>query len=273
MPPPTVAVSTDDIKGAIGHFLGYGRGEALSETAWTTAQTNDINAATRSSYSLVCEPILPDGTTYNWSWLRPFSTVTIGPGTDVADLPEDFGGFEGPIFLTGTAASRWVPIQIANEAHLEYLHATSDSTVGPPRIACEQHLKEVTHLSSQRSNLRVWPVTDAAYDLRVNYRYIPSVLTGGYKYPPGGPLMGELFMAAAAAIAEKDFDDIMNGTRWQYFTMRLMAAIANDRRRKSQHIGYNGDPGINNVDGHGMRDWNRRYGWGSPLSVNGVVYD
>lgn len=272
MSAPTVSVTMDDVKGELGHFLGYGRGLPLGETAWTTAQTNDIEASVQASMALVCEPLLPDGTTYSWSWLRPFVTLTLDSGKDTLVLPEDFAGFEGPIFVTGSSATRWHPIDITNEANLEYLHATQPDTTGPPRIACEVRLKETSPHSGQRSRLRVHPKADAAYNLRVSYRYAPDVLTGGHRYPPGGALAGELFVAAAAAIAELKIDDA-RGVRWQYFTERLLAAVANDRRRKAQKMCYNGDPGMDRMTGHGVQEWNRRFGGGPALSVNGVVYD
>lgn len=272
MSAPTVSVTMDDIRGEVGHFLGYGRGAALSETTWTTAQTNDIVVLVRSAMNRVCEPLLPDGSTYSWSWLKPFASLTIESGTSRARLPEDFDGFEGPLFLQGTSATRWFPIDVTNIAHLEHMHATSSSTTGPPRIAAEERDKESSPHGSQRSYLRVWPTTDAAYTLRVNYRFSPDTLSGGKPYPPGGPLLGELFMAAAVAVAELKLDD-MKGPRWEYFQERLLAAIANDRRRKGQKLGYNGDPGMGRMDGYAMRGLNHHYGWGNPLSVNGVVYD
>lgn len=273
---PTIAVTVDDIKGEIGHYLGYGRGEALGETAWTTAQTNDINVLLKSALNRIYEPIFPTGETYEWSFLSPYTNIVLTSGVSTVGLPSDFGGFVGPLLLTGTAATRWYPIEISNESHVEYLHQVHANATGAPRVACEQILKEVSHHDSNRSNLRVWPTPDSAYTLRADYKYAPNVLTGGYRYPPGGPLIGELFMAAAAAVAELKLDD-MKGPREAYFMERLVAAMKADRKRKANKLGYNGNPGHGGPGGYRsalwMRDYSRRYGWGNTVTVNGTEYD
>jgi hypothetical protein len=105
----TLSLSLDDLKGEIGHFLGYGRGTVFGEPAWTTPQSNNITAVLKSGLSqfYTPPPTQPGQAPHTWSFLRPFATITLTSGESVVALPDDFGNFEGAIFITteGTAPS------------------------------------------------------------------------------------------------------------------------------------------------------------------------
>lgn len=274
MPESRLTLTNDDLRGEIGAFLGYGRGTPFGETAWTTIQENDILATLKSGLGFVYrpQPLVPGGPVHNWSFLRPWATVVIPEGVNSANLPDDFGGFEGPIIIQGDSPNRYIPIETVNQGIIEARIAAQPSTTGAPLMACEAILKDTTPERSNRSQIMVWPTTDQEYSLRVDYYYQPDVLDGVFRFPPGGSSHPELFKAAVLAAAEL-FKDNERGPMWAHFIDRLAAAIGHDRKRKGQRLSYNGDWTEVSGDIRDNRDYNRRFGWGRPLLVNGTEYE
>lgn len=259
MPESTLSLSIDDLKGEIGHYLGYGRGTPFSEPAWTTAQTNNITALLKSCLSQVYTPpeLNPGEGVHNWSFLRPFVNVTLPSDVDTVELPEDFGGFEGPIYVASpSVAIRRFAIPTVHEGTVQQAHAAQPDTVGAPRMICEKVLAGTSYSGSTRSSLYVWPTSDAEYTLVVQYKHLPGVLTGSFPYPPGGAEHAELFKASALAAAELQLDD-SPGPRYAFFMQRLAASVLADRKRKGNWIGYNGDRSDARFGPRGMSDFNR----------------
>lgn len=262
----TLSLSVTDLKGEIGHFLGYGRGaDVFLEQAWTTPQANNITAVLKSGLSQVYTPppIGPQEASHNWSWLRPFATLTLLQGATTVTLPDDFGGFEGPLILTGDNARRFFPIPMTNDGNIHAMLAAGPNTSGPPQFAAETFVKGTTLTAGQRSQLLVWPQADANYTLRATYKYLADALTGLLPYPPGGAEHAELFKASCLACAELQLDDAA-GSRRMHFMQLLTASVHADRKRKGTWIGYNGD------DSDGRR-WGRmdREFWGDQVTYNG----
>jgi hypothetical protein len=244
MPESDLSLSVDDLRAEIGHFLGYGRGPTFDEPEWTTLQANNIRAILKSGLSQVfTPPPLSEGqAAHNWSFLRPFATLTLESGKSTCDLPATFGGFEGPIIVTNPQSARKnFLLRLTHEGMVQQMHAQQPDTVGAPRVACEKVLAGTSRNSSSRYQLYVWPVSDQAYTLRAEYKHLQSSLSGDHPYPPGGAEHAELFKASCLAAAELQLDD-QPGPRWQFFMQRLAASVAADRKRKaSDLIGYNGD--------------------------------
>ncbi len=269
MPESSLSLSVTDLRAEIGHFLGYGRGaDTFGEPAWTVSQTNNITAVLKSGLSQVYTPppISDREASHNWSWLRPFSTLTIGAGLSRTPLPADFGGFEGPIYLMGDSARRHWPIPVTNEGMVQGRLAANPDTTGSPQMAAESFIKGTSPGAGSRSDLIVWPVTDAAYTFQIEYKYLPDALTGLLPYPPGGAEHAELFKASCLACAELQLDDAP-GARRMHFMQMLTASVHADRKRKGTWIGYNGDNSDNRYSRHGgATDRNL---WGSPITYNG----
>lgn len=239
----SLLLSVDDLKGEIGAFLGYGRGTALGEAAWTTAQTNNIRSVLKSGLSHVYTPppLSPNEAPHNWSFLRPVASLVVPQGQSSCPLPETFAGFEGPLVLSDptTYANRGV-IRLTQTGFLDAEHARLPDATGCPRMAAEMVLPGTTALTSTRSVLKVWPTADQDYTLTAPYKHLPGVLDGSYPYPPGGGEHAELFKASCIAAAELQLDNEV-GPRWQKFMVLLAASVAADRKRKGQIIGYNAD--------------------------------
>lgn len=271
MPESTLTLSIDDLKGEIGAFLGYGRGLPFGEPAWDTRQTNNITALLKSGLSNVYTPppLSPNEPSHNWSFLRPFAELTLLSGQNTLDLPDGFGGFEGPLYISSptTARSQW-ELRLANEGLVQRQYAVEPTTTGSPRIVCEKVLDGTTRTGSTRSQLYVWPIADTDYTFRGTWKHLPSVLTGSYPYPPGGAEHAELFKASCLAAAELQLDD-EPGPRQAAFMQRLAASVMADRKRKGHFFGYNGDR-PRGQRANRMPGWSRFYDTGSgPVTYGG----
>lgn len=264
----TLGIEVVELKAAIGQYLGYGRGATTyAESAWTTAQTNDIldQLKTGLNWFYVPSPIPPGMVPHSWSFLRPVASLTMVAGTATVDLPDDFGYFEGNIYIT-TPATAWrrVPLELTNEGVIQSRYAALPDTTGAPRLAALEVVKGTTATEGTRYRLHVWPTPDAAYVLHADYKYLPDMLSGTYPYPPGGAEHGETIRAACVAAAELYLDN-EKGAMWQNFVERLAASIAIDNRKKGWKIGYNGDRSDHRLPpGRSWRDYDN-----PPVTYNG----
>jgi hypothetical protein len=234
----------------------------------------DIEAIVRSGLSQVYNPPrLPgEAAAHNWSFARAYADLTLTADVNATTLPDDFGGFDGPVYVTGDSASRAWPVKVYSDGVVEQAIARSPNSSGPPTMAAERQLNVTTAIASNRSQVIVWPKPDQAYVLRVCYYYHANALTTLNPYPPGGSAHRELFIASCLADAERKKDNT-KGVMWDYFMERLAASVHADRKRKGQRLGYNGDSSDAPGDPLGLRDYNRRFGWGNPVLINGAVPD
>lgn len=262
---PTLSLKVSDLQAEVGLFLGWGKGADFSDPAWTPRQQAVIESVVKSGLRQFYFPEPLDGQTYDWSFLKPVTTLTLADGETVVPLPDDYGGFEGTITLASDAGQSYWPIELMPIGTVYAQQSRLPDTTGRPLYACEEPLRGAGALQGQRFQLRFWPTADADYSVRFQYYLSPDALTGATPYAYGGSMHAETILESCLAIGEQRIDDAadVHTKKWQ---MRLAASISIDRRTKPQKIGYNGD----NSDG---RQWTRRSLWGlNPVSVNGVDY-
>jgi hypothetical protein len=271
VPESTLTLSVNDLRAAIGHYLGYGRGVPFGEGPWDVYQTNNINDMLKSGLSNVYtpEPLTPTEPAWKWSWLEPIDTIVLTVGKSEAVLPDGFGGFQnGELFVKNAQANHnpWC-LRLTHVAKVEHQYSIMPTTTGYPRLACEKVLPGTSVLGSTRSHLYVWPIPDQPYTLTGIWKHLPGLLTGSFPYHPGGAEHSELFKASCIAEAALQIDDDPS-VRKEAFKLRLAASIQADRKRKGQFIGYNGD----NSDGRQrvprMPGWSRFYD-NNPVTYNG----
>lgn len=243
MPESTLSCTIDDLKADIGHFLGYGRGPTVGEPAWTVGQENNIQSVLKSGLQQFYNPPpLGAGAPWAWSFLRPFADLPILQGDPQVPLPDDFGAFEGPIYITTPATVfRRFGLQLTNPGLVQARHAAMPDTTGAPQMAALEPIKGTTATAGTRYVLWLWPTPDAPYNLRAEYRILPEMLTGALPYPPGGSEHAATIKAACLAAAELELDDTA-GVRQQQWMVRLAASVAIDAKKKGTNLGYNGDP-------------------------------
>lgn len=236
---PTLSLKKSEFEAEVGLFLGYGRGEEFGDPEWSDQQTAAIESVVRSGLRQFYFPPPMDGVSYDWSFLRPAKDLTLALAATAVDLPDDFGGFEGE--LTLQASDRvYCSVAITNEGVIDAYYAENADTTGQPRMAAVRPLRGTGSSRGQRFDLYVWPAADQAYTLRFQYYLVPDALTGTRPYAYGGAEHAETILESCLAIAEERLDDA-RAVHAMKFRERLAASISLDRRKKAQHLGYNGD--------------------------------
>lgn len=255
-----------DLQSEVGAFLGYGRDPAL----WNTQKLADITACVSTAlrkFYFGAQPS-PQAPAHSWTFLKPVASITVpsGTGLEGVPLPDDFGGFEGlvTVSLTINSGSGYWPVQQRHEEQIRTLYSASQSTTGRPAMYAESQVKGTTRERSNRSQLLVWPITDADYFFRVPYYILPDYLTTNNPYPYGGAGHAETMKAAARSAAELYLDNAP-GPETANYQQALMASISFDRRHQPKSLGVNTD----------RSDWGGawRQGWPSGLwEPNGIGY-
>ncbi len=233
MPESTLSLLKADYESKVGIFLGWGA------TAWKTdpEKADRIKDAVNSGYRRFIFPDQP----FNWSFLKPFATLTLVDGDSTIRMPDDFGGIEGRIAVSDGASGIFRPLEIRNPAMIEQMFSEMPDSTGRPLYASLRPLKGTTHTRGQRQELFVFPTADADYSFTFQYYLLPDCLTDEYPYAYGGAEHAETILESCLAIAEERIDDIFGGPHAMAFDKRLRASMAMDRRKKPQNLGTNRD--------------------------------
>lgn len=267
---PTLAIAYKELKGDVGFYLGYGRGADFdSANPWSDEESLTVDSLVRSGLRQFYypPPEYPGSLPYDWSFLRPIFSTTLVANAAFLDMPDDFGGIEGRITVTGTTVNviPWA-VDLTNEGIIREAYAASPSCTGRPLRAAVVPLKGTTLTEGQRHQLYVYPLPDQAYPLQFAYYLNPNYLSGAKPYAYGGPQHAETLLESCLAIAEERLQDIAGGPHAMKFKERLLASIGADSRLKPQLQGYNGDASDN-------VGWTRRDQYdGSRTTVYGVQY-
>ncbi len=261
MAEPTLALKKADYEVELADYMGWGRDLAR----WTADQTarikRDIGSALRRFYY----PVPP----HDWSFLRPFSSLTLLSGASTARLPDDFGGVEGRISVTTSDEEVCTPIVFGNPAFVQrQLDAAPDQT-GRPQIASIKPVKAMQPDQGQKFDVLLFPAADQVYILTFQYYMNPSYLLDAVMpYAYGGAEHSETILESCLAIAEERRLDIPDGAgpHGIAFAKRLMASQALDRRKKPQWIGTNRDysDGVETL-------YERGHNWAA-VTINGTEY-
>lgn len=270
MAEPTLAQSYTDLQADVGYLLGWGRGAARGDLAFSARQQATIDDCIKSGLrQFYYPPPLPgERTSYDWSFLKPTASLQLRPGLQVIPLPDDYGGFDGQVVIvpTGNTCQPW-PIEWENEGRLRQRYACSPGLVAPPRYVAIQWLKGTTSQAGQRAQLYFFPTADKLYTVTVPYYVNPDCLSATAPYAYGGAQHAETITESCLAIAEERVDDDRS-VHAAKFLERLAASVAMDRKNKPQRIGYNGD---RSDRANGRFGW---WHWDAPTcTYNGSSFD
>lgn len=261
MSEPAGAIRYSVLMSQAGDFLGHGYGSERGDPAWPAREAYRVKDATAGGVLQVYKPpkLPTDNEPHNWSFLRPVAQVTVSDGDDSADLPADFGGFEGQavVRLSGSTSQSRVPVRRTQLAEIYAMRAATPTSSGPPQWYAEEPLRGVTDARGQRWRMAVYPTADQDYTFWVQY-YFNAVVTneGGGDYVYGGQDHPNLFLASVKAWAEVHYDgrSPAESPMYNLFMIELSGAVGRDRRRKGENIGYNGDGRGRVWSGRGLSD-------------------
>jgi len=226
-----------DLSSEVGFYLGYGR----TSSSWSTAQAAEIDiyvqAGTRRVYYPPAIPGLSqDMLGYEWSWLRPTTTIDIESGTADYDLPDDLGRVVSAFYYP--EAEYRQPIQQVSVGKILALRSSTALT-GPPTYFATR-FKAEDRTAGSRQEVLFYPEPDDDWTLTCEYEAYSGQLSDDYPYPLGGMKMAELFTESCIAVAESRTEDAP-GIHAQLFQTLLVDAIQRDKKQGATFYGPMGD--------------------------------
>lgn len=249
------ALKKDQIDSEIGDFAGFGVGSARGSKEWNTQQVYRINEARRHGLDLFYRTqevkgqdgrIVVPGS-YEWSFLKPTSELTLAEGETTIKLPDDFGGIHGDMIPVSTDGTAQLRVPIMGLGDIYRARAQSPDQVGVPVACCLEWMKTTSAEQGQRAQLLVYPTADTDYTFSVWYSILGDALTDARPYAYGGAAHSQTIIAACKAAYEIHRDN-SRGQMWAFFVERLVASVEYDRKFKAQHLGVMRDRSDDRVD-------------------------
>lgn len=230
----SLSLGLPDLLSVVGRFLGYGG----TSGNWSEARAAEIDRVVQSGYRQFLYPPAVEGVTagYEWTFLRPATTIDTVADTAEQDLPDDFGRLiNGFAFEAGTGLA---PVLAdVGEGRIRESRQQFDE-IARPRIAAIL-AKTSDGTTGQRRQVMWYPTPDTEYTLSYRYESYAGELTAAAPYPLGGMKHAELVRESCLAAAEVHADDT-KGVHWDAFTRSLIASIARDRREGAKFYGQVG---------------------------------
>jgi hypothetical protein len=220
----------------------------VAPASWSASQESQFTVVlNRAQRQLYYPPILPnERSPHEWSFLSPWSTL--GTTSDVADydLPENFAGMiDDFTYIDQYVGTR--TITLVSDLEIRRLRQQADSGTGYPEKVAILPLPSDGD-EPQRWHAHFWPTPSGAYSLRYRYAATPDGISSTKPYPLGGAPFADAFMASVLAAAESELED-KRDIAYMDFMEKLAAAVAYDRRRNIQSLGYASDPGMDHLSG------------------------
>ena len=255
----TASLTFVDLKVEVADYLGYGR----TESSWGSSSASRVDSCVQSGYRQFLAagpaPSVPLG--FEWSFMKPTTTLATVAATYSYTLPDNHVGIFGP--LTFEPDKGYIGVEHVSEARIRQLRQLGDSSTSPSGRPVYYGIQPIagTETTGQRFKLILYPTPDAAYTLTYRFVEAQNVLTDTYKYPLGGQLHSETILASCLAIAELRY---MDGEQvWQSkYTERLIASVNMDSRLfRAENLGVMRDNSESSI----IRDRGS-----NTLSINGT---
>lgn len=236
----------------------------FGQTVWPDEEEGAIDFCLSSGLRRFYFPPQPGGGFYDWTFLKPTTTLALDQSATFIDCPPDYNGIAGPAVVAASNTITWFPLLTTNEADVRQAYATSPTLTGRPSRIAEVPLRGTTTDQGQRFRLNVFPTPDQAYQIKVTYSILPDALSASAPIPYGGAAHAETILEACLSVAEERLDN-NPGVHAASFAARLQASIAQDKRHRPQSLGYNGDRSDDRWDRGPWRTF-------PPIPINGVIY-
>ena len=230
----SLSIGVADLREEVGFFLGYGSASG----SWSAAQLAEINKVVKSGVRRVYYPpaVSPETTGYEWSFLRPWTTLALVADDYDYDLPDDFGRLLGQFHYDKEIYLPSIPeISVA-----QLLELRANSYVSGDPEFCAVRYKSSDGSAGQRHEVLFSPVPNTDRTLHYQYEAYQGELTDDYPYPLGGMQLAELYIESCLAVAEQRPNDAP-GLHSQMFERLLIDAVMRDRKRDGGYFGQMGD--------------------------------
>lgn len=224
----SLSITFSDLQSEVRRFAGW---DAVAN--WTSANTSDFGLILKAGLRKFYFPpaIEPGQPSYEWSFLRVFTTLALTAADFNYTLPDDCSGIivkESVTFALGISFQRLTKI---DESDLRSQQASQSLSGRPTYFA----VRPVAHApaTGHRYEMLLYPTPDSAYTLHYGYVVLPNTLDATNIYPYGGGLYSEVILAAVLSEAERLLDDDPNGPHQRKFLELLSAAIRLDKEKKA----------------------------------------
>ena len=233
-----LSLNREDLREAIGFYLGYGADYSAYSTDQLAVADKCVDAGLRMFYSP--PPIQGERGVHTWSFLTPVNPLSLVEDVVDYDLWDDFGGLVGKLYLSADDDA-WSEIENTNIARILALRSRDGGSAnGRPRAVAVNVIPS-TGESPTRYSLAIWPKPSQSYTLQVQYNSNPYHLSSTAVYPLGGQPHAETLREACLAAAEINVND-ERGLHYTMFMERLVASVHYDRKAMGpKSLGYNGD--------------------------------
>jgi len=246
----------------VSYFL-YGKADYTDLTATQETLVGKIvNLGYRQFLYPQAVEGLPDG--FEWSFLRPVTTLATVADDEDQNMPSDFGRLISDGFVFEADAQ--VPYVLADvgEGKIRKLRQQSDQT-GRPRLAAIR-TKSSDGSAAQLKEVMWYPKPDDAYTLSYRYEALASDLTVANPYLLGSTKHSEVLRLSCLSAADATAIDKPRGIHWEDFQRSVVAAAKRDQREGPRFFG--------NVGCRGEYDEKSSGGISNyTLTVSGVVIE
>jgi len=209
---------------------------------WTDEQEELLDTIVQDGYRLFLYPPAVEGLPaqfigYEWSFLKPVTTITTTADDEDQDLPDDFGRLvsAGFTFASGTNAPFESVLADVGEGYIRERRVLTTSS-GRPKFAAIR-TKAGAGATGQRKEVLWHPTPDAAYVLAYRYEAYTGSLDETNKYPLGGMKHAALVKLACLATAEEQLNDLSTHHQRDAFARALVAGIERDKHEGAKFFG------------------------------------
>lgn len=227
----TLQVSYSDLCDTVSRFLGY------DPDNLTDAQEDEVDAYVQSGVRNFYFPPAVNGAEvgYEWSFMRPATTLTTVEDVGIAALPANLARIVGDIYFESTV---YEPSAVQTSEHRVLSLLQSEPSTGAPRCFAVR-FKQAYGTHGQVQEIVFWPTPDAAYTLAYRYEAYSGKLTDLNPCPLGGARFSELVTESCLAVAEQRAND-ERGLHTERFMQLLVAGVEMDRRNSARYYGNMG---------------------------------
>ena len=236
----TLSIGLPELREEVAYFLGYGRNSAN----WSEGRQAEIDTIIQSGVRRVYypQPVIDQRNPatmemlgYEWSWLRPTTTLEIEAAAADYDLPDDFGRLVGAFCYAED--KHLSPVRKTSVGRLLEMRAAASESGAPRYVAIRYKVEDRS--SGQRQEALFYPTPDNDWTLHYEYEAYSGALSEDYPYPLGGMKLAELYIESCLAVAESRLTDEI-GQHGAQYQLLLADAISRDKKNDAQNYGQMG---------------------------------
>jgi hypothetical protein len=237
----TLTLCYVELKSAVSYFL-FGN----TDPGQLSSQEQDIcDECVQSGYRAFLYPPAIEGVEagYEWTFMRPVSSIDTVADTADQDMPENFDRLVGNGFTFAANAQVAPVVADVGEGRIRNLRLAGTET-GRPRVAGLRR-KNNEGAEAQRWEVMWYPTPDAVYTLEFRFAVLVEALTETDEkvYPLGGLKHADTLRASCLAAADARVNDMYDGPKYQDFIRRLIGSIKRDKGESAKFFGEVGSQG------------------------------